>query len=70
LAHAAALPMNLRHQFRRRHSRTALDHACGNIANEIIEARPFKNIDDLNRVRGISPAKLAKIRPFVMIRKP
>ena len=37
-------------------------------ANDIISARPFKSIADLDRVPGIGPAKLLKIRPFVTIR--
>lgn len=39
-------------------------------ANEIIGARPFKNIDDMNRVPGIGPATLKKIRPFLTVTKP
>ena len=37
-------------------------------AKRIIEARPFGSIDDLLRVKGIGEAKLAKMRPFVMVK--
>lgn len=40
------------------------------MANEIIGNRPFKNIEDLNRVPGIGPATLKKIRPFLTTAKP
>lgn len=38
------------------------------LAGRIIEQRavaPFQSVDDLQRVRGIGPAKLERIRPFV-----
>jgi competence protein ComEA len=38
------------------------------IAERIIESRndsPFNSVDDLLRVKGIGPAKLERIRPFV-----
>lgn len=38
-------------------------------ANEIISARPFANVADLDRVPGIGPATLKKIRPFVVVGK-
>jgi DNA uptake protein ComE-like DNA-binding protein len=38
-------------------------------ANEIISARPFANVADLNRVPGIGPATLKKIAPFVVVGK-
>jgi len=42
------------------------------IADRILEFRdehgPFRAVDDLTRVRGIGPKKLAQIRPFVRIR--
>jgi DNA uptake protein ComE-like DNA-binding protein len=34
-------------------------------ANAIIEARPFRSIDDLRRVRGIGAVTLERIRPYV-----
>ena len=40
------------------------------MSNEIIGARPFKSIEDLNRVPGIGPATLRKIRPFLTLKKP
>lgn len=36
-------------------------------ANEIISARPFTNVADLDRVPGIGPATLKKIAPFVVV---
>lgn len=39
-------------------------------ANQIIGKRPFKSIDDLDRVPGIGPATLKKIRPFLTVTKP
>jgi DNA uptake protein ComE-like DNA-binding protein len=38
-------------------------------ANEIIGARPFAKVADLNRVPGIGPATLKKIEPFVVVGK-
>jgi competence protein ComEA len=39
------------------------------LANRIIETRerdgPFTSLDDLDRVRGIGPTTLDKIRPFL-----
>jgi competence protein ComEA len=40
------------------------------LASRIIESRPFGTIEELDRVHGISPAGVAKLRPFVIIRKP
>lgn len=37
------------------------------LAGEIIAARPFRSIDDLDRVAGIGPKMLAKIRPMLRI---
>lgn len=37
------------------------------LADEIIAGRPYKTIDELDRVKGIGPKKLAQIRPRVMI---
>jgi competence ComEA-like helix-hairpin-helix protein len=39
-------------------------------ANRIIGARPFSSIEDLDRVPGIGPASLEKLRPFITFRKP
>ena len=36
-------------------------------ARKIIEARPFTSVDDLLRVRGIGPATLEKMRPFLTV---
>jgi competence ComEA-like helix-hairpin-helix protein len=35
------------------------------LANEIISARPFKKIEDLERVSGIGPAKIEKMKPYL-----
>lgn len=37
------------------------------LAEEIIKSRPFKSLDDLDRVKGIGPAKLAQIRDKIFI---
>jgi competence protein ComEA len=37
------------------------------LASEIIAGRPYKTIDELDRVKGIGPKKLAQLRPRVMI---
>lgn len=37
------------------------------LAQEIIAGRPYKTIDELDRVKGIGPKKLAQIRPRVLI---
>lgn len=37
------------------------------LAQEIIKARPFKSIQDLDKVKGIGPAKLAQIRDKIFI---
>jgi competence ComEA-like helix-hairpin-helix protein len=36
-------------------------------ADSIIEARPFKTLDDLGKVQGIGPKSLAKLKPFLEI---
>jgi len=39
------------------------------LSQRIIEARteqPFRNVDDLDRVKGIGPAKLEKLRPHLI----
>jgi competence protein ComEA len=35
------------------------------IARRIIEARPYRSVDDLDRVRGIGKKRLEEIRPLV-----
>jgi competence protein ComEA len=35
------------------------------LAHRIVEQRPYKSVDDLKRVPGISPSKLEKLRPHV-----
>jgi beta-lactamase superfamily II metal-dependent hydrolase len=37
-------------------------------ARRIIEGRPYRSVDDLNRVSGIGPARLAEMRPHVVVR--
>jgi competence protein ComEA len=37
------------------------------LARRIIEARPFRSVDDLRRVRGIGARTLDKLRPFVTV---
>jgi competence protein ComEA len=37
-------------------------------ANNIIAARPFKSVDDLDRVRGIGQKTLNKLRPFIVVK--
>jgi competence ComEA-like helix-hairpin-helix protein len=37
------------------------------LAQEIIAGRPFKTIDELDRVKGIGPKKLEQLRPRVMV---
>ena len=39
-------------------------------AKAIIAARPFKSVDDLDRVRGIGPKTLDALRPFVTLGEP
>ena len=39
------------------------------LSERIIEARterPFHKVDDLDRVKGIGPAKLEKLRPYLI----
>ena len=40
------------------------------IADAIIAARPFKSVDDLEDVRGIGPARMADLRPYVTVSSP
>ena len=38
------------------------------LAARIIAGRPYKSVDDLLKVKGISPKKLEKIRPYFVVR--
>jgi competence protein ComEA len=38
------------------------------IAHRIIDGRPYKNIDDLLKVKGIGPKTLNKISPYIIIK--
>jgi competence protein ComEC len=35
------------------------------IARRIVEGRPYRSVDDLDRVKGIGPKRLEEIRPLV-----
>jgi competence protein ComEA len=37
------------------------------LAQAIVANRPFATVDELDRVPGIGPAKLAELRPWVVI---
>jgi competence protein ComEA len=37
------------------------------IATRIIDARPFRSVDDLDRVKGIGAKRLAELRPLVTV---
>lgn len=37
-------------------------------ARRIIEARPFRTVEDLRRIRGLGEARIAEIRPRVIVR--
>ena len=37
------------------------------LATRIIDRRPYKTVDDLLRVKGIGPATLKKIRPYIFV---
>lgn len=39
------------------------------LAARIVAARPFDEVDDLRRVRGLRPAALERLRPFVTIER-
>jgi competence ComEA-like helix-hairpin-helix protein len=39
-------------------------------ANAIIEARPYRSIEDLDRADGVGEATLAKVKPFLSISPP
>ena len=37
------------------------------LAQRIVESRPFSSVDDLQRVRGIGPATIERLRPLVRV---
>jgi beta-lactamase superfamily II metal-dependent hydrolase len=37
------------------------------LARRIMEARPFRSVEDLDRVKGIGPKRLAELRPLVRV---
>jgi DNA uptake protein ComE-like DNA-binding protein len=37
------------------------------IARRIVEGRPYRSVDDLDRVKGIGPKRLDEIRPLVTV---
>ncbi len=43
----------------------ALPHIGPTLAKRILRARPFSRVEQLDDVKGIGPATLAKLRPFV-----
>jgi len=40
-----------------------------NLPERIIAGRPYKNVDDLLKVKGIGTKTLEKIRPYVVVGK-
>ncbi|WP_434416380.1 ComEA family DNA-binding protein [Nannocystis pusilla] len=38
------------------------------LARRIVEGRPYATVDDLNRVRGIGPARLTAVRPRARVK--
>lgn len=40
----------------------------GVVAVRIIEARPFRAVDELTRVRGIGARRLLRLRPWITVR--
>jgi predicted flap endonuclease-1-like 5' DNA nuclease len=38
------------------------------LAKRIIEGRPYRSVDDLERVKGIGKRRLAGLRPLVVVR--
>ena len=40
------------------------------LTNAVVAARPFKSVDDLARVRGITPQKMATLRERVWVSPP
>jgi competence protein ComEA len=38
------------------------------LARRIIEGRPYRSVDDLERVKGIGKRRLAGLRPLVVVR--
>jgi predicted flap endonuclease-1-like 5' DNA nuclease len=58
---ALAIPVDLNHA-----SASELESLPGigpELARRIVEGRPYATVDDLNRVRGIGPARLTAVRP-------
>ena len=45
----------------------ALPHIGPTLAKRILRARPFARVEQLDAVKGIGPATLAKLRPFVKL---
>lgn len=43
----------------------ALPKVGPTLAARIVAGRPYRSVDDLDRVKGIGPATLAKLRPYV-----
>jgi len=39
------------------------------LAERIVSGRPYRKIDDLNRIQGIGPKKLNRLRPYFVVRK-
>lgn len=40
------------------------------LADEVVKKRPFSNIEDLLEIRGIGPATLEKVKPYLTINNP
>jgi competence ComEA-like helix-hairpin-helix protein len=47
-----------------------LPNVAEKTANAIIQARPFQRIEDLDKVPGIGPATIERLRPFLTIKSP
>lgn len=43
----------------------ALPRVGPTLAARIVQGRPYRSVDDLDRVKGIGPATLDKLRPYV-----
>ncbi|PCC67446.1 Helix-hairpin-helix motif-containing protein [Nannocystis exedens] len=62
---ALAIPVDLNHA-----SASELESLPGigpELARRIIEGRPYATVDDLQRVRGIGPARLTAVRPRAQV---
>ena len=44
-----------------------LPGVSSDVAAAIINGRPYQNVDELIRVRGIGPKTLERIRPYVFV---